>query len=162
MNAPTSILKKDKVEFNLSDFIDKENIQFTGGNVTWKEALRISMEPLVRDQIVSPEYVDALIAQSSEPTSYSYLRGRIAIPHAIPKMGVKKDGFGFLISKEPINFPGHSNVSVVAPLAITGEKNYMNAINQLVKLSKNDTALKRLCHTCSADMALRILNSLHK
>lgn len=145
---------------NILDYVKSKYIRFTDGNISWEQALRQAAKPLVLDDIVSKDYVNELVTQISNPNSYSFLRGMIAIPHAIPKLGANDNGFGFLISKKPIEFPGHPNVLIIVPIAITGEQDYMSAINQLMLLADNEVLMKRLRHTNSTRIVTKLLNNL--
>lgn len=147
-------------EYNILDFVKPEYISFTDGNISWEKALRQAARPLILNDVVNEMYVNELVNQISSPNSYSFLKGVIAIPHAIPKMGASSNGFGFLISRKPIEFPGHPNVSIIVPIAITGQRNYMGAINQLMSLAGNDVLLRRLSHTNSIDIVTKLLKNL--
>lgn len=147
-------------QLNILDYVKSKYIRFTDGNISWEQALRQAAKPLVLDDIVSKDYVNELVTQISNPNSYSFLRGMIAIPHAIPKLGANDNGFGFLISKKPIEFPGHPNVLIIVPIAITGEQDYMSAINQLMLLADNEVLMKRLRHTNSTRIVTKLLSNL--
>lgn len=153
-------VQKSQSKYDILDFVKPEYIHFTSGNISWEDALRQAAQPLVLNDVITENYVNELVTQISSPNSYSFLKGIIAIPHAIPKLGASSNGFGFLVSRKPIKFPGHPNVLVVVPIAITAEWNYMGAINQLMSLADDNVLMRRLTHTNSVDIVTKLLNNL--
>ena len=70
----------------------------------WKEAVKLSVEPLIESGAVKPEYYDAIIESTEQYGPYYILMPGMAMPHARPEAGVQRDAFSLITLTEPIQF----------------------------------------------------------
>ena len=55
---------------------------------TWEEAIEVCMAPLLENNAVKREYVDAIIARTNELGPFYVLAPGLAMPHERPEKGV--------------------------------------------------------------------------
>ena len=79
----------------------------------WKEAVKLSVEPLIESGAVKPEYYDAIIESTEQYGPYYILMPGMAMPHARPEAGVQRDAFSLITLTEPIQFSDGKDVSVL-------------------------------------------------
>ncbi|HBL1561075.1 TPA: BglG family transcription antiterminator [Enterococcus faecium] len=106
--------------------------------LTWQNAMELSCQPLLKEQVINQNYQTILMSQMADEEAYYFLNNRIAIPHSSPENGVIKGGCSLLISVDPIIFPGNRPIHFISPFAIGKKENYLLAINQLLQLSKDE------------------------
>lgn len=74
---------------------------------SWKEAVRLCFKPLVEQDIVNSEYIEAAIESGEKSDFYYLITEGLAIPHARPEDGAKSTGFSMLIIRQGIEFGNH-------------------------------------------------------
>lgn len=144
----------------LTTYVKPQYIQIVDQHLSWEAATRMACQPLIDNKIVESRYIDHIIDQMKDPQNYSYLQGKIAIPHALPEMGSLGDGFGFLIAQQYIDFPGHDHIIIIVPISITRTNLHLRAVNQLVELASNDDLLRKIQRTGSVKYVHQLLSNL--
>lgn len=126
---------------SLNHYLKYKNVQLVDQKLAWKSSIKVAAQPLVESGVITDNYVQQMIKQNDTPTGYSFLGKSMAIPHASVEDGIYSDGFGFLISKQPIIFPGNHQVNFVVPIAIFNTTQHLLAINQLSEIAENQEVL---------------------
>ncbi|BDR57429.1 BglG family transcription antiterminator [Xylocopilactobacillus apis] len=144
---------------DLSHYLKQSNVKLTSKSINWKQAIILSSQSLVDDGTISENYVSQMIAQNDTPIGYSFLGKSMAIPHASFDDGVHADGFGLLISKESIAFPGNHFVHFIVPIAVFDETKHLKAINQLSRIAENPTLLQRLLYMNDSNSIIKTIYS---
>lgn len=137
--------------------IDNDSIQLGLSAKDWKEAIQLSVQPLIKSGAVKPEYYDAIIESTENYGPYYILMPGMAMPHARPEAGVQRDAFSLITLKEPVQFSDGKSVSVLLTLAATSSKIHNSvAIPQIVALFELENAISRLnsCKDASEVLAM--------
>ena len=116
----------------------------------WKEAVRLSVDPLIDSGAVKEEYYQAIIDSTDEYGPYYILMPGMAMPHARPEAGVNRDAFSLVTLTKPVVFPDGKEVSVLLALAATSSEIHTSvAIPQIIALFELDNSIERLvnCQT---------------
>ena len=138
--------------------IDNDSIQLGLTAKDWKEAVKLSVQPLIDSGAVKPEYYDAIIESTEHYGPYYILTPGMAMPHARPEAGVIRDAFSLIILKEPVKFSDGKEVSILITLAATSSKIHNSiAIPQIVALFDLKDAIRRLNDCQTKDEVLSII-----
>ena len=70
----------------------------------WKEAVRVSGGLLVKNGLVEPRYVDAMIEMVNTIGPYIVISPGVAMPHARPEDGVLEPCMSLITLKTPDQF----------------------------------------------------------
>ena len=112
---------------------------------SWQEAVQLAVAPLIESGAVKPEYYDAIIESTEEYGPYYILMPGMAMPHARPEAGVKRDAFSLVTLTEPVTFSDGKEVSVLLALAATSSQIHTSvAIPQIIALFELDNSIERL------------------
>ncbi|AND79992.1 PTS sugar transporter subunit IIA [Streptococcus pantholopis] len=123
----------------------------------WKEAVRLSVDPLIESGAVKEEYYQAIIDSTDEYGPYYILMPGMAMPHARPEAGVNRDAFSLVTLTEPVIFPDGKEVSVLLALAATSSEIHTSvAIPQIIALFELNNSIERLvaCQTAEEVLAM--------
>lgn len=137
--------------------IDNNSIRLGLSAKDWKEAVKLSVDPLVESGAVEAEYYDAIIRSTKEYGPYYILMPGMAMPHARPEAGVNRDAFSLITLTEPIQFSDGKDVSVLLALAATSSKIHTSvAIPQIIALFELENSVERLkaCKTPEEVLAM--------
>lgn len=149
ISAPN--FKKEGKIMNLKQSLMANNSIRLGVNASdWKEAIRVSIAPLIDSGAVLPEYYEAIIESTEKYGPYYILMPGMAMPHARPEAGVKCDAFSLVTLNEPVTFSDGKEVSVLVSLAATSSDIHTSvAIPQIIALFDLPNSIERL-HGCQS------------
>lgn len=123
----------------------------------WKEAVKLSVDPLIESGAVTEEYFHAIIESTEEFGPYYILMPGMAMPHSRPEAGVNRDSFSLITLTEPVTFSDGKEVSVLLTLAATSSKIHTSvAIPQIIALFELENSIQRLldCKTPEEVLAM--------
>lgn len=117
------------------------------------EAIRQSGELLEKKELVTKEYIDAMVNSYHENGPYFVIAPGIAIAHARPEDGVKVSSVSLLQLNTPIEFGHEQNdpVSLVFGLAATSDESHLENIQRLVSLLGDKENVEMLKHAKDYD-----------
>uniref|UniRef100_UPI00355960C4 PTS sugar transporter subunit IIA n=2 Tax=Cytobacillus sp. TaxID=2675269 RepID=UPI00355960C4 len=144
----------------LNEVLTADKIQFADYAPSWQEALQMASQPLLADQSISRNYIDAMIENVNEMGPYIVIAPGIALPHARPEAGVNKLGMSFLQLKESCAFsekPEHQ-VRLFFVLAAIDNETHLKALSQLSKMLSDSYNLEKLQNVDTAADVLEIIN----
>ncbi|MGM0777876.1 MAG: BglG family transcription antiterminator [Bacillota bacterium] len=144
----------------LNEVLTADKIQFADSAPSWQEALQMASQPLLADQSISQNYIDAMIENVKEMGPYIVIAPGIALPHARPEAGVNKLGMSFLQLKENCAFsekPEHQ-VRLFFVLAAIDNETHLKALSQLSKMLSDSDNLEKLQNADTAADVLEIIN----
>ncbi|MCU1807161.1 BglG family transcription antiterminator [Cytobacillus firmus] len=144
----------------LNEVLTADKIQFADSAASWQEALQMASQPLLADQSISQNYIDAMIENVKEMGPYIVIAPGIALPHARPEAGVNKLGMSFLQLKESCAFsekPEHQ-VRLFFVLAAIDNETHLKALSQLSKMLSDSDNLEKLQKADTAAAVLEIIN----
>ncbi|MDR3440022.1 PTS ascorbate transporter subunit IIA [Telmatospirillum sp.] len=129
----------------------------------WKEAVRLGVDLLVAADSVEPRYFDAIIAMTESLGPWYLLAPGLAMPHARPEEGVKKDGFALVTLDRPVAFgsPDNDPIDILITLAATSAKT-MNeeSIVQVATLFDDEERVARIRNARNHAEIERILGDI--
>ncbi|MFU7517529.1 BglG family transcription antiterminator [Clostridium sp. HCS.1] len=155
----SNILEKDKLKsdlesyFNkindnktieLSKYIFEDNIQLNLVADNWEEAIRLSAMPLLKNNDITEEYVDAMIENINNLGAYIVVDDGIAIPHARPDNYVKNFGITINTFSKHITIGSHNNIRIFITIASTNNEDHIELITQIMKLIENESFIDML------------------
>lgn len=139
--------------------IENNSIRLGETASDWKEAVKLSVAPLVESGAVKEEYYDAIIESTNLHGPYYVLMPGMAMPHARPEAGVQRDAFSLITLKEPIIFSDGKPVSVLLALAATSSKIHTSvAIPQIIALFELENAIERLKACQTSEDVLKLID----
>ncbi|MCM3090665.1 MULTISPECIES: BglG family transcription antiterminator [unclassified Cytobacillus] len=144
----------------LNEVLTADKIQFADSVQSWQDALQMASQPLLADQSISQDYIDAMIENVNKMGPYIVIAPGIALPHARPEAGVNKLGMSFLQLKESCAFsekPEHQ-VRLFFVLAAIDNETHLKALSQLSKMLSDSDNLEKLQTADAAADVLDIIN----
>ena len=87
-----------------NSLIENNSIAINQVATSWREAIKISTDMLVKSGAIEERYYDDIIKNTMEYGPYYIIMPEVAMPHARPESGVKKDSFSLVTLEEPVSF----------------------------------------------------------
>lgn len=125
----------------LKEIIKKEYINFTDLKLDWKEAIKLSARPLVKDGVVKEGYIDNMIENVEKHGPYIDLGKGIAIAHAKNYENINKTGISILKLNVPTYILDDKNHKIDILITLASEDNnahldYLAALTRLLSEEK--------------------------
>ncbi|MFI8575406.1 BglG family transcription antiterminator [Rossellomorea aquimaris] len=144
----------------LNELLTEQTIQLKDRVTSWEEAIRVASEPLVDQQSIRPDYVDAMITNVKELGPYIVIAPNIAIPHARPETGVEQLGMSFLRLEEPVYFSEKEKhrAQLIIVLAAIDNQTHLKALAQLTELLSNEDNVEKLISASDRQTIIELIN----
>ncbi len=127
----------------------------------WKEAIITAGEPLLFEQKISCDYLNAMVSTVIENGPYIVFAPGIALAHANPSFGVQEIGVSLLRLSTPVSF-GHTlndPVHIVVALAMLESTSHINVLFRIMNILCNRYAFHELL---CADTAEAVISTIEK
>ncbi|MEB7498774.1 PTS sugar transporter subunit IIA [Leclercia pneumoniae] len=130
----------------LNKWIFEQTIQLQDSVENWPQALEICARPLLKMNVIAPEYITAIVEQHQKLGPYYVLAPGLAMPHARPEEGTKGLGLSLLKLKEGISFGAgeFDPVNVIVMLAAPDKHSHIEMISALAELFSSDEDMAQL------------------
>lgn len=124
----------------------------------WKEAIKLSTDLLVKSGAIKESYYEAIISKTLEYGAYYIIMPEVAMPHARPEDGVIKDSFSLVTLKEPVEFEGVGEISILITLAATSNDSHNEfGLMQVANLFEDEENIERIKKAETVEEILEIL-----
>lgn len=132
----------------LNDWLTSDRIQIRTDITDWRLAVEVSAEPLLKEGIITPEYLTAIFAQREKLGPYFVLAPGIAMPHARPEEGAKGLGLSLLTLPHGVKFNSEDNdpVYTVVMLSAPDKHSHIELISELAELFSSDEEMQKIHH----------------
>lgn len=132
------------------------NIQIADSVPDWKESVRVAGKPLLQKNIITENYMAAMIESIEKLGFYVIIREKLAMPHARPEEGAIGTGVSLLKLNEPVYY-GDSKVQLVFVLATKDANSHLEILMQLMELFQDDESIEKLINSKDYDEILEII-----
>lgn len=139
-------INKKEIQPMLEDVLKDSNILLNEQVKTWEESIRRVSEPLIKEKVIEPSYVTAMIDSVKEYGPYIVIGKYIALAHARPEDGVNQLGISVATINQPIEFGNEENdpVKIIFCLAAVDSYSHLNIMKSLIELINDEEKVNRL------------------
>ena len=144
----------------ITTWLPVENIQIVDSVSDWKQAIRLSAQPLLAKETITEEYVEAIFKSHQELGPYYVLAPGLAMPHARPEQGAIKNGLSLLHIKQGVSFNAEENdpIYVVIMLCALSGDEHINMITALAEIFSDDERLSALLKASTMETIQTVIN----
>lgn len=160
------LFHKNQLEINkreaqpmIQDILSDDNILLETEEFTWQEAIKKVAEPLLSKEIITGDYIQAMIESVEEYGPYIVIGPHLALAHARPEDGSLKLGLSLSIFEKPVVFGHEFNdpVKVMFCLSAIDSYSHLNVMKRLVNLIREEDNLIKLTEAKSIKTVKEIL-----
>ena len=122
-----------------------ENVQICEKANDWREAIKISVQPLEQGGYVKSCYKDGIIENVEKLGPYIMIADEIALPHARPEQGVIKTQIGITLFREGVRFEGkETKARLFVTLAAKDNNSHVDALAEISELLSDDANVETI------------------
>ena len=143
----------------LSNWLNKDKVQYVKSVADWKEAIQIGARPLLAEGAIPPAYVESIIKQKEKIGPYFVIAPRIAMPHTRPEHGAKALGLSIVKLGQAVEFNSEDfdPVDAIFMSSAPDSNSHIEMISQLAEVLTDDEVMQQIFSTQSAEELQAIL-----
>ncbi|WP_414043940.1 PTS sugar transporter subunit IIA [Macrococcus sp. EM39E] len=143
----------------LSEILERDSILLDLEVEDFKDAIRKSTKPLIKNNSVKQSYVDKIIEIYDETGPYIVITKNIALPHAPSDSGVNKTNIGFSRLKTPVISHHKTNdpVKFLFPLSAQDGNAHLELLSELVTLLSDESFIEFIEEVESPEALLKFI-----
>lgn len=132
----------------LKEFVEKKHFKFAEEAKDWKEAIRMSCEPLEADGTVEANYKEDIIKCVEKYGPYIVIAPNVAMPHSQEGAeGVNKTAVSFMKLEKPVSFePGdpEKDAQLFFTLASCNPDQHLDNMSRLSEMLMDEELVEAL------------------
>lgn len=144
----------------LKEIVEKKHTKFTKVAKDWREAIRMSCEPLEADGTVEENYREDIIACVEKYGPYIVIAPEVAMPHSQEfAEGVHKTAIAFMKLEQCVSFDledSEKDARVFFTLASCDPNQHLDNMSRLSEFLMDEEALEEILQAESDEDLLRI------
>ncbi len=147
----------------ISEMLKRENVTILDRVKDWKQAIYISLEPLVLGGYVESRYAEEIIRSTEEIGPYYVLTEDIALIHGRPEQGVIKKQLAVTVVREPVQFSEDSfPVRLLIALAATDANSHLDVMQVLAAIFLDESKIREIAEAESEEKIYNLLLTAEK
>ncbi|PXV90310.1 PTS system IIA component (L-Asc family) [Lachnotalea glycerini] len=144
----------------LREFVEMKHYKFAEEAKDWKEAIRMSCEPLEADGTVEANYKEDIIACVEKYGPYIVIIPEVAMPHSQEgAVGVNKTAISFMKLRKPVSFDPNDrekDARLFFTLASCNPEQHLDNMMRLSEMLSNEEIVAALLEANSESDLLEI------
>lgn len=144
----------------LKEFVETKHFKFAEEARDWKEAIRMSCEPLEADGTVEANYKEDIIKCVEKYGPYIVITPNVAMPHSQEGAeGVNKTAISFMRLEKPVSFePGdpEKDAQLFFTLASCNPDQHLDNMSRLSEMLMNEDLVEALAKTSTPEDLLEL------
>lgn len=125
--------------------LKQENVQICERADDWRDAIRISVQPLEQGGYVESCYKDGIIENVEKLGPYIVIADDIALPHARPEQGVRETQISITLFRQGVQFEGRDTTArLFVTLAAKDNNQHLEALSQISELLSDEDVIDQI------------------
>lgn len=128
----------------IMQYLQPSHIQIIPDKTDWKEALVRSCRPLLLDDSITQEYVDAILEEQTQHHHYMFLTDGLVLAHSKSEHGVKKVDAAMTVFKEPVTWENGKMVHIIVSIAAEDQTKHIRILNDILDIFSKKQSLEQI------------------
>ena len=141
----------------MAETIPQSRIQIIQTSDDYKNAIRLAAMPLVNENYIQPDYIQAIFDSLERFGPYIILADDFALPHAQPSELVLETGLSLLVIKEGVDLLGQQ-IRLMIVLAAKNSTDHMDVLSGLAEFLMEPQNIQDVIHASSIHEIKQILD----
>lgn len=142
----------------ITDMLKLENIRIVEEVKDWREAIHLSLEPLLTGGFITENYEKAIIESTKEYGPYYVLAEDFALIHGRPEDGVLERQLAITLLRKPVVFAEDSfPVRVLIALAASDSNSHLDIMKVLSSIFIDEDKIKQLVESVDSQQIYNLL-----
>lgn len=125
-------------------YLTTSHIQIQHEECDWEEALRISCAPLLQDESITEQYVEAILQDQRERGLMMFLADGLVLAHAAIEKGVNNLDVALCTFKKPVKFLNGKSARIVIVLCAEDQTKHIRILNDVLNIFSKKKSIEQL------------------
>lgn len=135
------------------------HVQIVDKEMSYEDAIRISCEPLLKENYISNSYVNAILSDQAEKGLHMFISDDIVLAHSAIEAGVNKVGCTFNVYKHPVHFQNGNDAKIIIALAAENETSHIHILSDILDIFAKATTVDQIWNANDCNEVLDIIAS---
>lgn len=122
----------------------KDKIQTIKNVKDWREAIKISANPLLKSQSITENYIDSMIKNVEQFGEYILVADNVALPHSRPENGVNENCLSLLKIDEGVAFDNGEKAYLFFTLGAKDSDQHINTLKELMEIIDDEDKVQSI------------------
>ena len=133
--------------------LKRENVQICESAADWKDAIRISVQPLEKGGYVKNCYKDGIIENIEKLGPYIMIADNIALPHARPEQGAIETQIGITLFDKPVIFDEkEKSAKLFITLAAKDNESHLETLMKISEILSDEVQVENILKAANEEM----------
>lgn len=138
----------------------KFDVQVKESAITWQDAITLAAQPLLANQSIKEEYIEAMIENVIENGTYIIVADNIALPHARSERGALKTAVAVTKLEKAVMFPEDKSVSILICLSAQDAAQHSDALAMLSDFFIDDDLIEEVMNSNDVAVIQKVFDNL--
>ena len=129
---------------NLVYYLKETHIQICKETCDWEKAIRLSCHPLLIDDSITEEYIEAIIYDQKHRGLMMFLADGLVLAHAAIEKGVKQLDVAITTFKEPVTFLNGQQARIIIVLCAEDQTKHIRILNDVLNIFSKKKSIDHL------------------
>ena len=129
---------------NLVYYLKPSHIQICREDCDWEEALRLSCRPLLMEDSITQEYVEAIVEDQRNRGLMMFLADGLVLAHAAIEKGVKQLDVALCTFKHPVTFLNGKQARIIIVLCAEDQTKHIRILNDVLNIFSKKKSIEQL------------------
>lgn len=135
---------------NLLYYLKLSHIKQYGEECDWEEAIRYSCTPLLEDESISQEYVEAILEDQKQRGLMMFLADGLVLAHAAIEKGVRKLDVSMCTFKHPVTFLNGKQARIIIVLCAEDQRKHIHILNDVLNIFSKKKSIEQIAALTSS------------
>ena len=129
----------------VKEILKKENVRILNQVKDWREAIKVSTDPLIEQGYITENYPKRIIQLTEEHGAYYIVAKNLALVHARPEDGVLKQQLAVTVIRKPVVFDNKEDepVQLFVTLCATDSNSHLEMLQELVEIMMDESRVEK-------------------
>ncbi|MDO7976450.1 PTS sugar transporter subunit IIA [Oceanotoga teriensis] len=142
--------------------LKKDYINFAESVKNWEEAIKLAAQPLLNNNFVTNDYINAMIATVKEFGPYICIAPGLAMPHARPEKGALSMGFSILKLNKSVEFAKDSmyHSKILIALSCVNSDDHIKMMQKIAEVLSQEDKIKKIFNAKTKEEIIEVFGKI--
>lgn len=129
----------------VKEILKKENVRILNQVKDWREAIKVSTDPLIEQGYITENYPKRIIQLTEEHGAYYIVAKNLALVHARPEDGVLQQQLAVTVIRKPVVFDNKEDepVQLFVTLCATDSNSHLEMLQELAEIMMDESRVEK-------------------
>lgn len=129
---------------SLTNYLTPDHILCVKNIIDWEQAIELSCAPLIKEDSITKDYVQAIIHDQKEKGLHMFLADDLVLAHTAIENGVKQMDVSMATFKKPVYFPNGKAARIIIVLCAEDKTKHFGILNDVLEIFSKKKSIEQI------------------